>query len=79
MPRGIGGCRDSRVRHRRVYRCRHLSHLSFSFQCTVHQINDSRRLGRATTSQMSAAAIASDPIATAPSITFTVVTLGKTI
>jgi len=43
----------------------------------VHQINGSRRLGRAISSQMSAAA--SDPIATAPRITFTVVTLGKTI
>ena len=44
-----------------------------------HQINDIRRSGRATSSQMSAAAIASDPIATAPSISFNVVTSGKTI
>ena len=56
-----------------------LSPSPFSFHCTVHQINDSRRSGRATSSQMSAAAIASDPIATAPSVTFTVVTLDKTI
>jgi hypothetical protein len=41
MPRGIGGCRDSRVRHRRVHRCRHLSHLSFFPR--VHRSPDQRQ------------------------------------
>jgi hypothetical protein len=53
--------------------------LSFFLPCTLHQINGSTRSGRAISTQMSAAPIASDPIAIAPSITFTVVTLGKTI
>jgi hypothetical protein len=40
---------------------------------------DQRQQAIGSCDQMSAAAIASDSIATAPRITFTVVTLGKTI